>query len=65
MNHDTQIIYGNINRDQFTWNGWIYYRTETGRARRRMGKHSESVNATLFTELKAQFEDRLGYKVNC
>jgi hypothetical protein len=65
MYYDTQVIYGETNKSNFTLDGWIYYRTPKGRAKRKNGTRIESVTEKDFMILKEKFEHLLGYKVDC
>ncbi|MFA5166550.1 MAG: hypothetical protein WC449_04645 [Candidatus Paceibacterota bacterium] len=66
MYYDSQIIYGHDDKTSFSWNGWTYYRTTTGKAKRHnddSGKR-ESVKESNFIKLKNHYEEVMGVKLN-
>ena len=66
MRYDTQIIYGDTNKATFSKNGWTYYKTPSGKTKRRESSTGkiESVNPELWESLKVEFEKIFGYFIS-
>ena len=63
MNHDRVVIYGDVSKNTFTWNGWTYYKTPSGKTKKRNATKIESVGAVDYAALKAKFEYQTGIRL--